>query len=356
MTEENGVESRIPQLPQAQHEDIDISVPAAAPLAHPLDGDYFPPPHRRHVLLPVLLFLATCVSTFWTGAVHWDPAAYLDRIDAAGRILSQGLALDLLRAALVRAVGVLTQDWNLSQGLIYMAAVVGILLSHEMGHFLTARHYRIRASLPFFIPVPILPFGTLGAVIGLEGSRANRRQIFDLGLAGPLIGLAVTLPIIWLGIRQLAAVPPSGSGLCFHNPLIFRLLILAIRPDYPTPDYFYLNQFNPLLMAGWVGVLVTGLNMLPISQLDGGHTAYALLGRRAHLLARSLVVAAIVVIVAEEVYVWVVMLVVVILLGTDHPPTADDHMALGWPRRLLGWLALSVPIFCFPSLGISPPM
>jgi Zn-dependent protease len=349
---ESRVENSQSQVPQSGGENSLDRPPSLAP--HLQDWDYSPPPYRRHVVLPVLLFLATCMSTFWTGAVHWDPIAYLESFQAAGRVFLQSWDHQSLPTALADAAAVLTHAWNVRQGLLYMAAVVAILLSHEMGHFLLACRHRVRASLPFFIPVPILPFGTLGAVIGLEGSRANRRQMFDLGLAGPLAGLAIALPVIWLGIRQLPSAPASGSELCFHNPLIFRLLIEALRPDYPTPDYFYLNQFNPLLMAGWVGVLVTGLNMLPVSQLDGGHVAYALLGRRAHVLARGLVVAVIVLIVISEKYAWVVMLVVVVLLGTDHPPTADDRIPLGWPRRVLGWLALGIPIFCFPSLGITP--
>ena len=167
---------------------------------------------------------------------------------------------------------------NWRQGLVYMGVVMGLLLAHEMGHFLMALRHRVPASLPYFIPMPLIPFGTLGAVIGMEGSRANRRQMFDLGIAGPLAGLAVTLPILWLGILRLPAAPAAGQSFCFHNPLILQHMIAWLRPDYPTPDVLYLNQFNPFLMAGWVGLLVTGLNMLPVSQLDGGHVAYALLG------------------------------------------------------------------------------
>ena len=160
---------------------------------------------------------------------------------------------------------------------------MGLLLAHEMGHFLMALRHRIPASLPYFLPVPVIPFGTLGAVIGMDGSRVNRREMFDLGIAGPLAGFAVTLPILWLGILRLPGTPVAGQSFCFHNPWILQYMIAWIRPGYPTPEVLYLNQFNPFLMAGWVGLLVTGLNMLPVSLLDGGHVAYALLGRRAHL-------------------------------------------------------------------------
>ena len=231
-------------------------------------------------------------------------------------------------------------------GLAYMVAVMGILVAHEMGHFIQALRYRIPASLPLFIPVPFIPWGTFGAVIGMQGSKADRRQLFDLGIAGPLAGLAVALPVIWLGIRQLDAQPPVGTDIRFDNPVIIRLMIEYFRPDYPTPDVLYLNQFNPFLLAGWVGMLVTGLNMLPISQLDGGHVAYTLVPSKAHLVARSAIVAAIIYIVAAAEYNWVVMLVLVILIGADHPPTANDHVEIGRTRRVLGWAALTIPLFC----------
>ncbi len=294
-------------------------------------GDYSHQPQRPRVLLPVVLFLATCASTFWCGAAAWMPAEHMGNFELAGQIISE----------------------NWQSGLLYMAAVLGILMTHEMGHFLLALRHRIPASLPFFIPVPILPFGTMGAVIGLKGSRADRRQLFDIGIAGPLAGLAIAIPVIWFGIHQLDVPPPPGSGFCFPNPLLMRLMIENIRPDYPTPELFYLSQFNPFLMAGWVGLLVTGLNMLPISQLDGGHVAYALLGREAHKLARGLIVVAILYILATEQYTWVLMLVLVIVMGADHPPTADDTRRLGWFRCTLGYLSLTIPILCFPSMEIT---
>jgi Zn-dependent protease len=309
------------------------------------------PEPRRHFVLPLILFVATCLSTLWLGAEDWNPTGRLQLfLGNAMANWPQGAPLAALNEA--RAVAIREIDWR--QGWIYMGVVMGLLLAHEMGHFVMALRHRIPASLPYFIPLPVIPFGTLGAVIGMEGSRANRRQMFDLGLAGPLLGLAVTLPILWLGIRQLPETPIMGQSFCFHNPLILKQMIAWLRPDYATPGVLYLNQFNPLLMAGWVGLLVTGLNMLPVSQLDGGHVAYALFGQRAHWLARMLIVVAILYIIATERYFWVVMLVIVILLGADHPPTADDRCRLGWFRRLLGWASLLIPILCFPPRGITP--
>jgi membrane-associated protease RseP (regulator of RpoE activity) len=308
---------------------------------------------QERVLLPAVLFVATCLSTFWTGAVDWKPYGHRESIEKAASIFWQNLPQSYT-GAFREAVATMNLNW--SQGLVYMAAVLAILLTHEMGHFLVALRYRIPASLPFFIPVPVLPFGTMGAVIRLEGSEANRRQMFDLGLFGPLAGLLVAIPITIVGIYHLPGQPLKGEGFLFDNPLIIRYLINFLRPDYASSSGFYLNQFNPYLMAGWVGMFVTGLNMLPVSQLDGGHVAYSLLERGAHTLARGLLIIAILFVLYYEQYSWVVMLIVVILLGVDHPPTADDSMEIGPLRRTLGWLALLIPILCLSPLGITQPM
>ncbi|MEE8451187.1 MAG: site-2 protease family protein [Thermoguttaceae bacterium] len=331
-------------------------IESAADLAAAVDmvrlaGDYSHPPRRRRILLPILLFAATCASTFWTGAVEWNPLEHIDGAQRAIATLQAHWGEETFGAVWSQVSDSLLHDWR--QGLIYMGAVLGILLTHEMGHFLLALRNRIPASLPYFIPVPILPFGTMGAVIGMQGSKADRRQLFDLGVAGPLAGLAVAMPLIWIGILQLdATVRPNTAGMPYPSPLIFRILIDVLRPDFATPGCLYANQFNPLLMAGWVGMLVTGLNTLPISQLDGGHVGYALLGRRFNPFARALLVAVILFVVILAQYVWVLMLVLVILIGVDHPPTADDRVRLGWCRRTIGWAAMTIPILCIPPMRI----
>ena len=314
--------------------------------------DYAAAPRRRRVVLPVVLFVATCLSTFWTGAVDWHPERQAGCVQRAAAQFQLHWQRGESGTAVWQAAAALVPNWQ--RGLVYMLAVMGILLTHEMGHFLMALRYHVPASLPFFIPVPVLPFGTMGAVIGLDGLKADRREMFDLGIAGPLAGLAVALPVICLGILQLNPAAHPGSGIPFFSPLILRLMIGWLRPDFPTPEILYMSEFNPLLMAGWVGMLVTGLNMVPLSQLDGGHVAYALLGRhRAHTLARVLVVAAIVSILLWEAYIWVVMLTLVIFMGIHHPPTADDRVPLGWPRRVLGYASLAIPILCFPPMRIT---
>lgn len=276
--------------------------------------------HMNRVLLPILLFVATCLSTYSVGAVaspFFGPALQLD--SATGRMVD---------------------------GLIYMTAVMGILFAHEMGHFLQALRYRVPASLPFFIPMPFSPIGTMGAVISMHGSRANRRQLFDIGLSGPLAGLAVAIPITIVGVLIAGyVIVTPGTPSDFADPLIFRALMKILRPDLPPNSELFMN---PLLMAGWVGMLITGLNMLPVSQLDGGHVIYALFGPAGRWIARLFLLSAGAYIVISGNFMWTLMFVLVTLIGCDHPPTADDHVKLGPFRWCLGLLSsVAIPILCF---------
>jgi membrane-associated protease RseP (regulator of RpoE activity) len=240
------------------------------------------------------------------------------------------------------------------QGLIYMACVLIILLTHEMGHFIATLCYKIRASLPYFLPFPFNPFGTFGAVITMDAMRANRRQMFDIGIAGPLAGLVVSIPILWYGVVTLDLTQPAGGGMALDIPLAIRLLLDYYQPPgYEPGADVWITQVNPFFMAGWVGMLVTAMNMLPISQLDGGHVSYTLFGSFSRWIARGVLMLSI----AYMVYVgnhpmWL-MVLLILLLGTDHPPTQDDGVRLGWFRTALGYASLAIPIFCFPPLVIT---
>ena len=169
-----------------------------------------------------------------------------------------------------------------------MGCLLAILLSHEMGHFLATVRYRIPASLPYFIPFPIALIGTMGAVIGMDGLRANRKEMFDIGLAGPIAGLLVAVPVLWIGVGRLDLTqPPAASSTAVESPLLVNILMQIRQPQGYEENLaaqkglaaaemnqqwwhgqtIWTSQLNPYFMAGWVGMLITGLNMLPISQL-----------------------------------------------------------------------------------------
>jgi len=249
------------------------------------------------------------------------------------------------------------EHWR--DGLVYMGCVLSILLCHEMGHFVMTVIYGVRASWPYFIPFPFSQLGTMGAVIRMDGSRADRKQIFDIGLAGPLAGLVLAIPIVWIGASRLDISAPA-EGLQFGLPLAVQYMLKQLHPETFRPDMgIAISQLNPFFMAGWVGLLVTGLNMLPVSQLDGGHVTYALLGRKAHWIARLFMLVvfgymAIAYFMFQRPPMWIVMALLVMLMGTDHPPTRDDTVPLGWFRIALGYASLLIPVFCFAPNLIRP--
>ncbi len=299
----------------------------------PREPEWQPQPYRRRVWLPLILFVCTCLTTFWAGVCQGDPAILV--IFAGPQAILE----------------ILGHGWR--DGLIYMSAVMAILLAHELGHFWQAVRNHVPASFPIFIPMPITPLGTMGAVIAMQGASADRRQLFDIGLTGPLAGLVVALPIAWFGIAH--AVPIDDPRLLrdqvvFHNPLLMQAMIEMLHPNVPTDQVF---QFDPLMRAAWVGMLVTGLNMLPVSQLDGGHVAYALFGKRSKVLAYGVVASALLFMAWSQQLSWIIMLLLIMLIGVEHRPTANDYVPLGRTRRFIGVLSLSIPLLCFHPSAIS---
>jgi membrane-associated protease RseP (regulator of RpoE activity) len=269
------------------------------------------PPRGPRLLLPLVLFLATCFSTYYAVIEHFR--------------------------------------WSTTWAFQFMSAIMAILLAHEAGHYFQALRYRVRASLPFFIPMPYAPWGTMGAVIGMAGSTADRKQLFDIGLSGPLAGLVLAIPCSIIGIMTAdfttpAAMEGARGGMEFADPLLFKLITAQVRPELPADVILYLN---PWLFAGWVGMLITGLNMLPVGQLDGGHVAHAVLGRGARYLAYGVIVSAIVYMFWLGQPTWMLMIILITIFGITHPPTANDAVPLGWGRRILGLACLLIPILCF---------
>jgi len=312
------------------------------------------PPRRplifsRRVQLPVVLFLLTCFSTWFAGATLWMPVHYLYYSVGWQDLVLFGVAIPI--PASLDFMGlrqVLYAHWW--DGLIFMICVQLILFSHEMGHYLYALYYRVRCTLPIFIPLPIAPTGTMGAVIAMEGHKANRKQIFDIGIGGPIAGLCLAVPILWLGARDLNLDAPPGGGLAMDLPPAIRWLIDTLHPGkLGETNLVWFSQANSCFIAGWFGFILTALNMMPVSQLDGGHVTYTLWGKGAHWVARAFMVF----VVAYMAFDWpahsagVLMAVLVLFIGTDHPPTSDDKVPIGWFRCVLGHASLIIPIICF---------
>jgi len=269
----------------------------------------------------------------------------------------QNVALFVLTALSVYATQAFWWGSGHRDGLLLMAGLMSILLAHEMGHYIACRYYRVDATLPFFLPVPVISLvGTLGAFIRIRSRFPNRRALFDIGIAGPLAGFAVCIPVLVLGIREARVLPTPAepSFLEFSDPLLIQWTVAWLKGTIPEGHTVFIG---PLGLAAWFGLLVTALNLIPIGQLDGGHVTYALLGRRADRLSRVVWWISVLLILASPS--WVVWAVLVRVLGRSHPPTWDDALPLGLPRVWVALLGFAIFAVCFvpsPFVNSWPPI
>ena len=208
----------------------------------------------------VILFVATVVSVFLTGAFY------------AGAIPADAGVVGWLRA--------LPHGWR------FAVPLLAILVFHEGGHYLTARLHRVDASLPYFLPLPLLsPFGTMGAVIHMRGRIASRNALLDIGASGPLAGLVVAIPVLILGLAESPVKAVESPGIQEGQSLLYIALKRLVLGEIPAGHDVFLS---PMAFAGWSGLFVTALNLIPVAQLDGGHVAYSLFGKRQDRYARWL--------------------------------------------------------------------
>lgn len=311
-------------------------------------------PNAREWARHALLFAATTLTVAWAGMSLTIP---FDAIEPA--LSSPSAPLDYLLfvpkyyVLMLAAAGAfaLAHPHYIAEGFKFAGALLSILLAHESGHYVACRLYGVDATLPFFIPVPP-PFiaGTLGAFIKIKSPIPSRRALFDIGVAGPLAGFAVIIPVAVIGL--LTAVPDTtaavaaakgGTLISFNDPLLLRLLAAPLRVGElgsiaPNPFYF----------AAWFGLLVTSLNLLPVGQLDGGHAVYALLGRRAHKHVGRIAFFAMLLL-APLGWLWhgaptsvLYVVLLFIMLRMQHPAPLDDHDPLGRARTLVGIFTLLV--------------
>ncbi len=241
----------------------------------------------------------------------------------------------------------IASTYFVSQSGVYVVSIMGILFCHEMGHYVTARRYGIRATLPYFIPMPLPPFGTLGAVIRMEHVVPNRKALFDVGVAGPLAGLVVALPVTIYGLAHSPIVPLSGMAegtLQLGDSLLFKFLSYLVVGPVPKG---YDVVLHPAAYAGWVGLLVTALNLLPVGQLDGGHVVYAMLGGRKSRLVFYLALVGFAVILVFFYWGWALMVIFIVVFALKHPPPLDDWTPIGKKRLILGIVVMVIFFLSF---------
>jgi len=285
--------------------------------------------------LNVLLFVVTCASAFFVGLTWSVSYVYSDRLAGGAEFSPPAQAF-----AEPRVIGL---------GLVYALVLIIILLAHEMGHYLTCRRYGIAATLPYFIPAPTL-IGTLGAFIRIKSPITRKKYLFDIGIAGPLAGFALSLPAIVYGLSQSKILPavPRDQALVFGEPLLLKFISGLLFRNAPAGSDLFLH---PVAFAGWVGILVTAFNLFPIGQLDGGHVSYAFLGPRSKSLAKFLLA----VFLAMGVLFWVGWIVwglIILLLGMKHPRVFDEQERLSGSRRALGFLAVIIFALSFSPAPI----
>lgn len=237
----------------------------------------------------------------------------------------------------------------------FTAAVLGVLLTHELGHYAAGRYHGVDVSLPYVIPF-VFPFGTLGAVIRMRGRMPSRKVLFDIGAAGPVAGLVATVVVTAVGLSlDPVAVPDrvlrqSSQMIVFNNPPLLSWIAAALGQDAGT-------SVHPVVIGGWVGMFFTLLNLLPVGQLDGGHMTRAMLGERQETLA-SLVPGALFGIAAylywvldkglqESVGLWAFWGLFAMFIAFNGPADPVDESALGWPRLALGVATFAVGATCF---------
>jgi len=254
----------------------------------------------------------------------------------------------------------------LVSSLQFTVAVVSILGAHELGHYVLARRHRVSASLPYFIPLPLLGFGTLGAVIRVRDRIPSRNALVDIGAAGPLAGFLMCLPFLAWGYAhsRFSPLPPTGATILgpmslwnvlhqglprldppiYGDNLLLRLFEWAfLGPRPPGMDV----DAHPFVLAGWLGSLVTMLNLFPVGQLDAGHLTYALFGNRARVIG-AVALLSLGALAALVSFTWVAWLLVVLLVvGVKHPPVTRPEEPLGAARGWLCVATLVVAVLCF---------
>lgn len=272
-------------------------------------------PTRSDSRVNIILLVLTILATLSTGAMMESQATEVNQ---------------LMRDSL-----------KLWQGIPFCLSIMLILGAHEMAHYYAARYHKVAVTLPYFIPLPFLsPIGTLGAFIQLKERVKNKRALLDIGAAGPLAGFVVAVPILWIGLATSPVRVPTPGGLLEGNSILYALMKILVFGEF-LPNGEVDVHLNQMAWAGWVGLLVTALNLMPVGQLDGGHVTYALWGKKTNQFFWPVLVLlgalAVVSLLVGGTLTWVVWWGLIFAFGRVHAEPLDDVTELDGRRR---WIAI----------------
>lgn len=276
------------------------------------------PPPRPRIRFNVILFLITLLTTVLAGALQEGVNPFAD-------------------------------PRGLYRGIPFSFSLMGILLAHEFGHYWAARKHGLSVTLPYFIPAPPI-IGTFGAFIKMRSPVRDRRTLMDVGAAGPLVGIVAAVPLLIAGLRLSEVRPVQGeAGIHLGSSLLLWFLSRIVVG--PLPEGYDI-VIHPVGFAGWIGLLVTALNLLPAGQLDGGHVGYALFGERQNLISK-IVFAALVLLGILGWQGWLVWAVLLWFLGLRHPAPSEWWVPLDRKRKIIGWATAAVFVLTFIPVPFS---
>jgi membrane-associated protease RseP (regulator of RpoE activity) len=279
-------------------------------------------PRPSNAWINVILFVATVVSVVVIGAVN-------------------------------EGVDPFSNPAGIVAGLPFAITLLVILGAHEFGHYFAARHHHVAVTLPYFIPMPLSFVGTFGAFIQLRSPVRNRNQLFDVGVAGPLVGLVVALPLLLYGLSMspVQALPSEGGYIMEGNSILYAGAKVLIHGEL-LPANGRDVMLDPIAFAAWFGILVTAFNLLPVGQLDGGHVLFALFGDKVRVV--GLVFVGVLLVMGMLLWEgWLVWAMLIFLLGVGHPPPLNDLTPLDWRRRLLGIFVLFIFVLVFVPVPLT---
>jgi len=279
----------------------------------------------------LILFVATILSTLFAGAFFWYQIPLTE------------------------------EPWRIVEAWPFTAAIMGVLGVHELGHYVMSRYHDVDATLPYFIPLPTY-IGSLGAVIRMKGHIPNRKALFDIGAAGPLAGLVATVVVTAIGLQleplavQQTTATQGENVIVFNNPPLLRLIAEVTG----TAGRLESGAVHPVVFGGWVGMLVTLLNMLPVGQLDGGHILRAMAGERQQRIAKLVpaalfgLAAYLLVIVdgTDSVVIWAMWGVFAVGLSYAGPATPIEDSPLDRKRFVLGIVTFVLAVLCFTPVPV----